>query len=147
VVVAAGLLLVLVGRGAPETKPAIGSVGPAQEPTAGQPSATPPPAPSQAAGPAPGERSVIIPGSAKPVTASRPNSSVPDISELLGANSLATTKTTLRLLDRVGGQQVIGVVPKGEAVVIRKLAGEWALVQYVDKGRAFSGWTIRNLIE
>jgi serine/threonine protein kinase len=96
----------------------------------------------------PAERTVLVPGSARPrPTTTKSTAKKPDFSSLLGANSLGTTQATLRLFDSVGGRQVIGVVPTGEVVMVKKVVGEWCLVTYVAKGKAVTGWTIRNLIQ
>ncbi len=138
-VVVGVLLWVLLAGGSDPAPPPMGAVVPVSSEV---PSAAPAEAP-----PKPQERSVIVPGSAKPVQATRRTDAPKDMTHLLEANALGTTQATLRLLDGVGSQRVIGVVPKGEIVMIKRVVGEWALVTYVDEGRVVSGWTIRNLIQ
>jgi hypothetical protein len=135
-------LFVLLGRGPSNPADEVSGLSVSESPsTAAATAATP-------NDDAPEERSVLVPGSSRPVApAPRPTASALDLTHFLGANALGTTQATLRLLDTVGGQRVIGVVPRGEVVMIKKVLGEWCLVTYVGNGKPTTGWTFRNLIQ
>jgi serine/threonine-protein kinase len=100
----------------------------------------------QGQGDRPGPRSVLLPGSARPVASAPPKPTIPDLTHLGGSGWIGTAQAPLRLLDRLGGKTVIGVVPAGEIVKVNQVAGEWALVTHVNEGRAVTGWTLRNLV-
>jgi len=139
------LVFVFLIRGSePQPKPVSGVVGVSGS-TFGQGG----PGPASSKSSAPKGRTVLVPGSgARPQPkAAKTAPSVPDLAKLLGPNMLGTSQATLRLFDSPGGRQVIGVVPKNELVMIKRVSGEWALITHVNQGRALTGWTVRNLIQ
>jgi eukaryotic-like serine/threonine-protein kinase len=94
------------------------------------------------------ERTVLVPGTAKPV-ASTQKKEDPKDGKLRKVGELGAARVQLSLLDKVGGQRVVGVVPAGSVLMIQRVAGEYALVTYLsDDGKiAVSGWTLRNLVQ
>jgi hypothetical protein len=136
-------LFVLLGRGPSNPADDVSGLSVSEAPSTGAATAATPTPDDDA----PEERSVLIPGSSRPAPPPRPTASALDLTHLLGANALGTTQASLRLLDTVGGQRVIGVVPRGEVVMIKKVLGEWCLVTYVGNGKPTTGWTFRNLIQ
>lgn len=137
------LLVLLLQSGDGKAPSDMGSVAPVAPAAATEPSATEDTAADE---PTARERSVVVPGDGpvrRPQKESEPD--LPDVD--IKAHALGTTQATVKLMQTIGGQDVVGVVPKGEVVVIKRIMGEYALVLWVDKGKSRTGWTFRNLIE
>jgi serine/threonine-protein kinase len=145
--VAAVLLFVLLGRSKDETSPKQGGVVALTQKAKAAASAKKKASLATATRPKQRKRTVMVPGSAKPQPSVKPDKDFVDVESLLQGGAFGTTQATLRLFSKAGGTQVIGVVPKGEVVMVRTVKGEWALVSFVTGDKAVAGWTLRNLVE
>ncbi len=139
------ILLVLLLQSGEKPSNEMGSVAPVSP--AGATEATPSSTPgAETAKEEPKERTVLVPGDnpiKRPQKPDKPE--LPDVD--IKAHALGTTLATVKLMQTIGGQDVVGVVPKGEVVVVKRIKGEYALALWVHKGKSVTGWTFRNLIE
>jgi serine/threonine-protein kinase len=150
VAIVAVLIFVIFGQSSNTSSDEMGSVAPvsaAEGTTKATSKATAKSKPKAKSTDHPGKRTVLVPGTAKPKVREDPQPNLPNPEDLIKAERLGTTQATLRLMQSLGGNDVIGVVPKGAIVSVKKVQGEWALVTYVHKKGTVTGWTIRNLIE
>jgi hypothetical protein len=63
------------------------------------------------------------------------------------STGIKQTRTHLSLLDRPGGNVVIGSVPARELVHVKRIEGAWVLLTYVTDDRATTGWTLGSLVQ
>ena len=148
-VAAAGVLLLVLLLTSGDEKPTsdMGSVAPVSPAGNSEPTATSDDTESDS--PPVRDRTIVVPGEDGPIKRANDDDEpkLPDID--VKAHQLGTTTTTVKLFQSIGGQDVVGVVPKGEVVVVKQIRGEWAMVLWVDtrRNRSTTGWTVRNLIE